>query len=181
MTEGMRLPALSLAIGFALATALLLTTYTLPNTGIGSYPALTGLIRDALHDTSGALPRRAPPGDPIVIIPDATPAEAASSPEAIARESLPDVGRDWATRAVIRDSAALRRWLGGGVWGGATTSRDTVRVTVHRFIWRAGCPWFNSLRAVYVRSEHSDPRVVRLETTCPAVRVPVSTGPADAP
>lgn len=66
-TGSPRRPALGLTIGLTVTTGLVLTSYTMPNPGIGSYPALTGLIRDALHDRSGALPRRAPPGQAITI------------------------------------------------------------------------------------------------------------------
>jgi hypothetical protein len=155
-------------LGFA---ALALTTYTFPIEGASSDPALYALLSSALHDPQPvAHPRLG--SSPLQLTSNASADTALASPPPDP-EHQPTAGRDdagaWAKAAAAVDSGALRDWLGRWVVATTTTSHDTVRLTLHRWSRRPGCPWLSTLVATTTGAAQGDSRLVRITATCPRV------------
>jgi len=151
-----------------LATLLLLgiglTTYTQPNHGGGAYGELHDLISRALGDRGPPLP--GPPGTlPIEAV------DSAQTPKRQRTAGSVDTGQPatWISRAIDRDSAALRDWLGPLVLATATVHGDTVQTTLWRMTLRAGCPLISRMRATSVGRATGETEIVALRADCPAL------------
>ena len=154
------------AIGFG---ALALTTYTFPIEGAASDPALYALIAGALHDPQPAS-RPLLGVSPLPLT--SADSEATDLGHRLLRSDpvtspLPDEAAAWAATAAGADSGALRDWLGRWVLATTTTSHDTVRLTLHRWSQRPGCPWLSTLVATTTGVARNEWRLVRITATCP--------------
>jgi len=160
-------PALiAICAGLGLA-GLGLTTYTFPIKGAASDPTLYNLIAGALHDpplTPG--PRLGT--SPLPVSP-ASPTESVSAPAPSAAEEPRDDPRAWAEAAAQADSGALRDWLGRWVLATARTSHDTLRLTLHRWSRRAGCPTLSTLVATTIGVSRGVYRLSGITATCPVL------------
>jgi hypothetical protein len=69
----------------------------------------------------------------------------------------------------MRDSAALREWLGPLVLATATVYGDTVQTTLWRVTLRSGCPLLSRMHATSVGRGTGEDEIVTLSADCPAV------------
>jgi hypothetical protein len=151
-----------------LATVLLLgiglTTYTQPNHGGGAYGDLHDMIGRALGDHGPPLP--GPPGTlPIEAVDSTlTPVHAGSADSVHTTEPA-----EWISGAVLRDSAAVREWLGPLVLATATVYGDTVQTTLWRVTLRSGCPLLSRMHATSVGRGTGKTEIVTLSADCPAM------------
>ena len=151
-----------------LATLLLLgiglTTYTQPNHGGGAYGDLHDMIARALGDHGPPLP--GPPGTLPIEAVDTTRTPILAGGADSAPTGQP---AEWISLAVMRDSAALREWLGPLVLATATVYGDTVQTTLWRVTLRSGCPLLSRMHATSVGRGTGEDEVVTLSADCPAV------------
>jgi hypothetical protein len=166
------LPSILLAVFAGLgATAVALTTYTFPIKGAASDPELYGLIARALHDP--APPRRPALGTSAIepdVLPAAAPGIVLAGSEDPGAFDAPAV---WAASAAAADSGGLRDWLGRWVLATATTSHDTLRLTLLRWSARPGCPRLSTLIATTTGLAGKAMHLATITATCPPLQVAV--------
>jgi hypothetical protein len=158
------IPKVLATIGVALAVALGFTTYTAPNHAGAAYSDIHDLIALALGDARQP-PLPGPPSTLPIGPLDTFPAGLAPSPSRPA--AGPTEPRDWIARAVTRDSAALRGWLGGAVVVTAAVQGDTARTTLWRVTLHPGCPLVSRMQAISVGHAQGSPQLAFLTADCP--------------
>ena len=133
------IPKFAFAVAAVVACGLGLTTYTQPIVAPVQDQLVITLLRRALGDTVAPLPG---PPSALSIRPLT---EAAASPDP--RRSQPPSPEttlmapdNWAAARAAADSAALRAWLIRPAVSTASLRGDTLRTTLRRLTFRAGCP-----------------------------------------